>query len=155
MGLFACKHDPDPSAIDAELYLLALNTDGNVWYKHSDQLLPKSSGSGHSQPLLRTRYNEVAATVLDGDGKVQPDAVFPIGSLVVKELCEDDGSINTYAVLLKRPAEPAADPNGWVWGYLRANGDVRASALDQGAGCRTCHGQTGHIDQTLMNLFFP
>ncbi|MCB0790169.1 MAG: cytochrome P460 family protein [Flavobacteriales bacterium] len=151
----ACKHGPDGAPIDDALYRMALDQEGHVWYGFSDALLPKSAGSGHGEPLLRTRYNDVAATLLDSMGKVLPDTVFPVGALVVKELWENDGTIGTYAVLFKKPSEPAADADGWVWGYFTGDGEVRVTALDQGAACRTCHGQPGHIDRTLMNIYFP
>src|SRR5690606_15177374 len=87
----SCKREPEPGpapakSVDEEMYELATNTAGFIWYKHSDALLPKSSGSGHNAPSLRTRYNATAATMLDVDGKVQAGAVFPEGSLIVKEL---------------------------------------------------------------------
>lgn len=150
-----CKHEPAENPLDQELYQAALNTSGHVWYKGSDALLPRSPGSGHNEAFLRTRFNAIAATVLDSAGKVLPDTVFPAGSLVVKELWSDQSTVRTYAVLLKRPDEPAADAGGWVWGYLEADGGVRESALNMGMACRTCHTQPGHIDATLMNLSFP
>lgn len=86
--LQSCKKDePQPAkGIDLQLYEMAQETAGFTWYKNSDALLPKSSGSGHNYPLLRTRYNATAATQLDVDGKVSANASFPEESLVVKEL---------------------------------------------------------------------
>ncbi|MBL8000423.1 MAG: cytochrome P460 family protein [Flavobacteriales bacterium] len=150
-----CKHEADISSLDLELYELAQSTNGHVWYRANDDLLDRTGGSGHGEPLLRTRYNAIAATVLDSSGRVEPDTLFPSGSLIVKELWESGSTLGTYAVMLKRPGDPSADAGGWVWGYIRASGEVRVSALEQGAACRNCHTQAGHIDATLMNLAFP
>lgn len=150
-----CKHEAGTSPLDEELFRLATNAGSTTWYKHDPDLLDKSSGSGHNEPFLRTRYNDIAATVLDGSGKVLPDSVFPTGSLIVKELWSDPGSIGTYAIMLKRPGSPSADAGGWLWGYLRPDGSVRESALNKGSACRGCHTQAGQIDATLMNKYFP
>lgn len=153
--LTACAHEPDGIAVDAELLERARSSEAAIWYKFNDSFLPKSSGSGHNEALLRTRFNNRAATVLDSLGKVVPDTLFPEGSLIVKELWTDASTLNRYAVMLKRNNDPAADVDGWVWGYILANGEVAVSAAEQGAACRSCHGQSGHIDRTLMNKFFP
>ena len=151
----ACKHDTDEDPMDARLLDMARRTDGFVWYEDSTAQLPRSSGSGHGEPLLRTRYNALAATVLNTNLMVTSDTLFPEGSLIVKELMTDASTIGTYAILYKQSSNAYADASGWVWGYVRPNGEVRVPAKEQGAACRTCHTQAGHIDQTLMNISFP
>ncbi len=151
----ACKHESDEDPVDAQLLDMARGTDGFVWYEGSTAQLPRSNGSGHAEPFLRTRYNALAATVLNTNLMVTSDTLFPEGSLIVKELMTDASTIGTYAILYKQTNNPYADAGGWVWGYVRPNGEVRASAKDQGAVCRSCHTQAGHIDQTLMNISFP
>ncbi|MCF8465012.1 MAG: cytochrome P460 family protein [Flavobacteriales bacterium] len=153
----SCKKDePEPAkGIDLQLYEMAQETAGFTWYKNSDALLDKSSGSGHNYPLLRTRYNSTAATQLDSDGKVSANASFPEGSFVVKELTNNDGSIGLYAILYKKSDSEHADDRGWVWGYIYPNGDVATSAVDKGAICTGCHLQSESIDYMLMNKFFP
>jgi hypothetical protein len=150
-----CKHEPDTSTLDLELLDLARNAEGHTWYRSTDALLNRTSGSGHTEAFLRTRYNAIAATVLDSNARVLQDTVFPSGSLIVKELWESSSTLGTYAVMLKRPEDASADASGWVWGYIRSNGEVRHSALDGGAVCISCHTQPGHIDATLMNVAFP
>ena len=151
----ACKKKDDPTGIDKQLYDLATETAGFVWYKHSDSLLARSAGSGHSEPFLRTRFNATAATMLDSIGKVTPGSTFPDGSLVVKELFDDLTTLGRYAILYKQPTDDNADANGWVWGYLNANGSVVTSASDKGSGCIGCHSQANNIDYMLMNVYFP
>ena len=150
-----CKHGTDEDPVDAQLLEMARNTNGSVWYKDSTTPLPRSNGSGHAEPLLRTRYNALAATVLDTNLMVTPDTLFPEGSLIVKELMTDASTTDTYAILYKQSSNVYADASGWVWGYVRPSGEVRIPAKDQGAVCRSCHTQAGHIDQTLMNISFP
>lgn len=154
LGLMACTHEPDVFDVDLELLERARGNEASVWYKSDDTLLPRSSGSGHSETYLRTRFNAVAATALDSITLI-PDTIFPNGSLIVKELWPDGNGIGTYAVMLKRPSDPAADVDGWVWGYIRSSGEVRTSAIARGADCRGCHAQGGNVDLTLMGVYFP
>jgi hypothetical protein len=155
LALSSCEHEPDEDPADAQLLELAKDTAGNTWYKDSDTLLPKSPGSGHAQALLRTRFNSLAATVLDSNEKVIPGSLFPNGSVVVKELFDNSTTLAQYAVLFKKPTHPYADADGWVWGYVRPDGEVREPARNKGMACRGCHGQSGSIDFTLMNAYFP
>ncbi len=147
--------DTEPLSTDAQLYNMAIEPSGFTWYKNSATPLPKSNSSGHSEPLLRTRYNAVAATKLGTDGKVMAGTTFPEGSLIVKELLNSDESISLYAILYKQSGNEDADADGWVWGYIRPNGEVAISATEKGTGCRGCHSQNGSIDFTLMNIAFP
>lgn len=160
--LSACKkedeEDDDDSVTqttDEFLLEMAIETSGFTWYKNSDALLPKSNGSGHQETHLRTRYNTTAATMLDSDGKVMSGITFPEGSLIVKELRNDLSEVLTYAILYKQAGHADADADGWVWGYVRPSGEVRLAASEKGNGCRGCHSQSGSIDFTLMNKFFP
>lgn len=147
--------DEEAEGTDLMLYNMALDANGHVWYKLSDANLTKSSGSGHNFDYLRTRYNATAATQLDSVGKIKTDAQFPEGSLVVKELYDQPGSVERFAILYKQTGHADADATGWVWGYVNNDGTVRTSATDKGEGCRGCHLQSGNIDLQLMNKFFP
>jgi len=147
--------DEEAEGTDLMLYNMAVDSQGHVWYKNSDADLNKSSGSGHNYDHLRTRYNAEAATKLDGDGKVMDGADFPDGALIVKELYDNPGSVERYAIMWKQTGHADADAEGWVWGYVNSDATVSAPASDKGDGCVSCHQQAGHIDQTLMNKFFP
>ncbi len=151
----ACKHEETEDPRDAELLELALDDEGFTWYKESDALLSKSAGSGHAQALLRTRFNTIAATILDTNGQVLPDTTFPNGSVIVKELFDDASTLALYAILFKKPTHPYADADGWVWGYMRPDGEVREPSSNKGSSCRGCHSQDNSIDFTLMNAYFP
>jgi hypothetical protein len=110
-------------------------------------------GSGHSEPKLRTVYNGVAATQLDGQGKVKPSPTFPDSSLIVKELLNSDGSLSRIAVLFKLRTATNKDDNGWVWAEYGPEGSILYSVDNRGAGCIGCHG--AGVDETRMNDAHP
>lgn len=143
------------TGLDKELYEMAKTTSGFVWYNKSSDLKDKSSGTGHSQPFLRTRYNSIAATKLDSTGKILPNSIFPEGSLIVKELYSNSSTLDRYAILLKKTGSEDADAKGWVWGYVNADGTVAEAASKKGSSCISCHSQSGNIDYMLMNKYFP
>ncbi len=152
---FSCSKDKVPSQIDDELRQLAEETNGFAWYQYNDSLYEKSLGSGHNWPFLKTRFNTIAQTKLDGTGKVQANAIFPEGSVIVKELYSDSTTIGRYAILYKDSDNQYADEKGWVWGYLNADGTVATSAVHKGNTCINCHSQSENIDYMLMNKYFP
>lgn len=151
----SCKKEKVPDELDIKLYNMSVKTTGFTWFKLSDMNLDKSSGSGHNFPFLRTRFNDIASSQLDVNGKVNDGIIFPEGSLIVKELINEDLEIERYAILYKESSNNYADANGWVWGYINSDKTIESSALDKGASCISCHQQTGNIDQVLMNKFFP
>jgi hypothetical protein len=151
----SCKHEEKGTGTDKELYDMAVVATGFTWYKNSAVKLDKSAGSGHAQPFLNTRYNAVAATQLDSSGKVKPGAVFPNGSLIVKELYDKSGRLERYAILYKSTGHKDADSKGWVWGYINYDGSVSEPASRKGSICINCHSQINSIDYMLMNKFFP
>ena len=155
IALSSCKKEKVPDDVDVKLYNMSIPETGFTWYKLSDDYLDKSSGSGHNYTFLRTRYNAAAATQLDGNGQIESAASFPEGSLIVKELINDDLSIGRYAILYKETANEFADENGWVWGYINGDKSIAAPASDRGSACISCHQQSGNIDYMLMNTYFP
>lgn len=151
-GLSGCKKTP--AGIDGEIFKLSEETNGFTWFESTDVYLEKSAGSGHNFPFLRTRFNATAFSQLDSEGRVLPGAVFPDGSVIVKELYDDKKKFKRYATMWKNPSSEYADANGWVWGYIEKKGAVVESAELKGASCIGCHAQSNNIDGTLMNKFF-
>jgi len=137
-----------------ELYGFAQETEGFTWFAHSSSSLDKSSGSGHSNPRLRTRFNKIASQMLDSNGRVEKNAQFAEGSVIVKELQDKKSSLERYAILYKDSNNQFADAQGWVWGYINSDGSVAETAENKGKACIGCHQQSGSIDYTLMNKFF-
>lgn len=154
LGVTSCNKNAK-SSTDEDLYEMSKTTTGFSWYKNSSELLEKSAGSGHPQPFLRTRFNQTAATQLDSIGIIKTDAVFPEGSLIVKELLQDASSLERFAILYKDSDNEDADDRGWVWGYLDEDGKVAEPASKKGSSCINCHLQADNIDYMLMNKYFP
>lgn len=150
----SCKKEEEAIGTDKQLYDLATATTGFTWFENSDVLLDKSAGSGHPQPFLKTRYNAIAAAQLDANGRIKSGAVFPEGSLIVKELYANATTITRYAILYKKSDSPDADSKGWVWGYIDADEKVAIAASAKGAACTGCHSQADNIDYMLMNKYF-
>jgi hypothetical protein len=148
------KKDKTPNETDAKLFNMAEKTSGFTWFKNSSDYLDKSSGSGHSYPFLKTRYNAIAAAMLDSNGRIMEGVNFPEGSLIVKELYNSDKKLERYALLYKDGSSPDADDNAWVWGYINADKTVAVPASKQGTSCISCHAQENNIDYMLMNKYF-
>ena len=152
--IHSCKKENESPGTDKELYEMAKATSGFTWFKNSSSLLNKSSGSGHPQAFLRTRYNSVAAAKLNSNGKIMTNAAFPEGSLIVKELYDNTTTLGRYAILYKKSESADADAKGWVWGYINADGSVALTASKKGSSCINCHSQADNIDYMLMNKYF-
>lgn len=151
----SCKYDNVEGRFETEIFNKAKSANGYVWFKYSNISLQKSSGSGHVQPLLKTRYNAVAAGQLDSLGRIKIGATFPEESMVVKELLDNSGNIEVYAVLYKKSKHPNADSKGWVWGYYNKDGTVVISSALKGKDCSGCHSQSGNEAYMLMNKYYP
>lgn len=153
--MMSCEKE-ESTSFDKELFKMATsNIESFTWYKNSNALLVTSDGSGHTQPFLRTRYNTIASQMLNNQGLIIDNATFAEGSLIVKELIDDDGNVELYAILFKDSDNDYADSKGWVWGYIEADGSVRQSVSKKGSSCISCHSQLGNIDYMLMNKYFP
>lgn len=150
----SCKKDVALSEIDEELFNMARNTVNFTLFKNSTDLLNMSDGNAHTYPYLRTRYNDIASTQLDTTSRISENALFPEGSIIVKELYSNTTTIARYAVLYKNSSNVNADARGWVWGYINANGTVAETATNKGSACNGCHSQSGNIDYMLMNKYF-
>ncbi len=155
----ACKKEETVSvtkanSTDADLLQKSNSKAGFIWYNLQDSLYKRSSGSGHGQAFFRTRFNSIAATKLNSEGRVMPDAQFPEGSLIVKELYKDAQTLDQYAILYKDSKNTDADAKGWVWGYIKPSGTIVVSASQKGNSCINCHSQSGNIDYVLMNKFY-
>ena len=146
--------EPDASGgeiTDAQVSALARAPAGWTYYKNRPDTLMRSTGSGHGDARLRTRYNARAASQLDAAGKVRANASFPDSSLVVKELISGS-AVSRYAVMMKVPGSANAG-RGWLWAYYKPNGENEISIAARGAGCTGCH-ESG-IDLTRMNDSHP
>jgi hypothetical protein len=153
--LSACTKDKTPAPTDAQLVKLVFETPNFRYYQDNDSLYTKTSGSGHNFPFLKTKYNTIAASQLDSEGNILPNALFPEESFIVKELYSDSSTIEVFAVLYKNSGNVNADANGWVWAYVNADKSIGFESSRKGVGCISCHSQSGNIDHMLMNKFYP
>lgn len=150
----SCKYDNFEGRFETEIFNKAKSNEGFVWFKYSSVALQKTTGSGHSQPLLKTRYNLIAAQQLDSVGRIKTNFDFKEDAMVVKELLDNNGNVEIYAVLYKNSKHPNADSKGWVWGYYNKDGTARISSSLKGKDCSGCHSQNGNKDYMLMNKYY-
>jgi hypothetical protein len=155
LSFSSCKKEEKTSATTLSLYDMSKNSTGFVWYKNSTEYLKKSAETGHAQPYLRTRYNEIAAKNLDTNGMIKNNSKFSEGSLIVKELIDSKFAVELYAILYKNSKNVDADAKGWVWGYINQDGTEAFPTSNKGNSCINCHSQSEQIDYMLMNKYFP
>ena len=134
--LFACKKEKaKPTGLsDANLYALAKDTTDVVWYQNAVIL----TGLGpHGNYKLR--FNQRAASVLDGTLELPVGGIFPDSSLIVKE-AYSGGNISLYAIMFKLEGN-------WVWAEYGASGNSLHSFSAGSGVCTGCH--TSNRDNTL------
>ena len=148
----SCSKDRTVSGFDAELFAKAQKTDGFVYYNLSTEYLKSPKQAGHKSVYIRTKYNDVASTILDEKGLIISGAVFPDGSLIVNEMSSTKGTAEKFAIMLKDPKNEFADKNGWVWSYLNADKTIIEPASRKGVSCIECHSASGN--NTLMSFYF-
>ena len=136
---------------DAQVSGLARAATGWTYYKNRPDTLLRSTASGHAEARLRTRFNALAATMLDAGGKVRAGASFPDSSLIVKELIIGT-TLSRYAVMMKMRSSTNAG-GGWLWAYYAPDGSTQISITARGGSCVACHGSG--IDLVRMNDSHP
>jgi hypothetical protein len=152
--LAGCTKDRTISGFDAELFTKAQRKDGFVYYNFSTEYLEAPEETEHKSKYLRTKYNYLAATILDSNGLVIPGSIFPEGSLIVNEMSSIKGEPEKLAIMFKDAKNVYADQNGWVWSYLNADNTVIEPTTRKGISCIACHSKSGNIDYTLMSSYF-
>src|SRR5678816_144736 len=108
--MLCCKYNELPGATDAELYEQVVAPSGYVYFNGGLMLAPDPA-SPHG--YFKLRFNDIAATVLDANGRLPVGNFFPKGSMLVKEVYVG-GNLVLYAVMRKDPSNPDAG-NGWLW----------------------------------------
>jgi len=143
--------DPPAEVTDAQLY--QLQQAPTVWqtYRMKNDTLMRAGNSAHPDRIF-VRYNPVAASQLDDQGRIRPEADFADSSLIVKDVFT--GSDRTViAYMLKMRSASNAGPGGWIWAETLDDGTPFISASTRGAGCAPCH--SIGIDYTRMNDAHP
>ncbi len=148
----ACKKDRSVSGFDAELFEKAQRKDGFVFYNLSTEYLNTPKQAGHKSIYLRTKYNDLASSILNENGGIIDGINFPDGSLIVNEMYTIKGEPDKYAVLFKDPKNDYADQNGWVWSYFNADKTIIEPTSRKGTSCIACHSK-GNNYMLMPNYF--
>lgn len=138
------KAIPVPALTDTELFSL-ITSSGYTYYQGGSVLTSSPPGPHGSFAL---RFNSIAASVLDTSGELPPGGVFPVGSILVKEL-HAGGEITEYAVMKKDPSGTNAG-GGWLWAEYSPDGSVAVSVTSKGLLCVSCHSMTPNRDLTRV-----
>ena len=134
-GDFTTSDNSDASLFDE------INEAGYQFYQNGS-LLAAAPESPHGS--FKLRFNSAAASSLDNTGELPENGKFKEGSIVVKEIYQNN-SLSLYAVLKKAPSDAAAG-NGWLWSEYALDGSVLYSIESEGAGCIDCHSDTPNRD---------
>jgi hypothetical protein len=88
---------------------------------------------------MRTKFNKVAAGVLDAEGKLPKGKEFPDSSIIIKEIYSDKTKpYELLAVMVKlKGAENSSE--GWLWAEYSPAGETEYSVTKNGKVCVKCH----------------
>lgn len=149
-ALTSCTKDRTITGFDAELFEKSQKTDGFVYYNLNSEFLEPPKKTGHKSKYFRTKYNNIAASVLDEFGLITNGTIFPEGSLIVNEMGETKGPADKYAIMFKDPKNPYADEFGWVWSYVNSDNTIIEPSSRKGVNCIECHSKSDQ-NKTLMS----
>lgn len=125
-GLVACRQNDDPSAA-AELLARVTAADYRSWERAPGYEKRRPAASPHSDAVEIFVSDEVATTLAGPAGA----KAWPIGSLIVKEGFETDGTHALTAIMEKRD-------DGWFWAeYDAETGEPKYSGAPKI--CTDCH----------------
>jgi len=145
-----CKHQPAKSKEEI-LYETVISSSGFSWYKSNEKVLRSAASSAHNA-WFRVRYNEIASTALSDSGRLPKTSVFPEGSIVVKELFdEENGAIKLIAVMEKNERSSNA-AEGWNWLEYYPDGTVFYGLKNKGEGCVSCHAKQSRDFNRVFDL---
>ncbi len=141
LPFYSCtKHSADD--IEDEKLFAGLSQ-GQCTYYQQGNILQAAPGSPHGS--FRLRFNAIASAALDSNGKLPVGAVFPDGSIIIKEALKN-GDIDIFAVMKKNPTN-SRSASGWLWAEFNAKGEAVFSTGKKGNGCISCHSITPNRDQ--------
>lgn len=140
---------------EADKLLFEKATDtGYTYYKADSTVKPSSSPSAHNA-FFRVKFNQTALAALTDSGRLPAGAVFPDGSIVVKELYNSvNGELQLLAVMEKASGNSAAG-NNWLWAEFEPGGKAVFSTSKKGNGCISCHNASGNRDYVRLFELFP
>jgi hypothetical protein len=131
---------PQQISTDAQLYELVTQTAPFSAYplfpRVDSVTIGTLNGSTAHRPLVRVRMNPAAFSILQ-DGRLPTGAMFPDGSILLKEIISG-GTTTLYAMIYKDRTNPLA-ASGWLWAEYQPGGTVVFSISERGSGCVSCH----------------
>lgn len=150
LTLSNCKK---PTPEDELQYTKAINTTGFTYYQNSTGYLPSSNASGHGEPYFRVRFNQIAYAALADSGRLPAGAVFPEGSIVVKELYDNSNGQLKIVAIMEKSASNTLAAKGWLWSEYKADGKLIVSVNDKGKACTGCHSTNSRDYTRLFDLY--
>lgn len=109
-----------------------------------------SNAGAHSVTAIRRTYKKQAL--------VSPyfeAGEYPVGTVIVKELMEADGSLGNIYGMVKRGGGFNPNDKGWEWFLLGQNSEVsRRSGSGGLAFCGTCHAQAGDPERVNQDASY-
>lgn len=142
------EKDKTVTVTDSQLYQLALTTHKAAFFNNSTDTIPGNSGAAHAGKIL-VWYNAKAKEQLDAQGRVKASPAFADSSLIVKEIFDNSGAKQYYAIMFKLSTASNKGAGDFVWAELLPNGQPFISAADKGAACSGCH--SSGVGYTRMN----
>ncbi|MCI0448926.1 MAG: cytochrome P460 family protein [Chlorobi bacterium] len=137
---------------DDALYKWLSSEKDYTYYKSNDAILPTSEETERAHDnFMRVRFNKIAVSVLNEDGKLPENASFPDSSIIVKEIYSDKNKpaeLLAVMVKLKGAQNSAVD---WLWAEYSLSGDVEYAVTKKGKVCVSCH-KTGNDYVRLFDI---
>ena len=140
--LTSCGDDTTTKSLDGQLYDES-TADGLIYYRNGE-VLAGQSPSPHG--AFKLAFNDIAQAALDTSGELPVGAVFPEGSLIVKEI-QTNGTLSLLAVMKKESGNDNA-AEGWLWSEYDPDGSVVIGVSKKGTSCTGCHGGSPNRDLT-------
>lgn len=141
--------------VDSDAALLRVITQTQPYatytlFPHADSVTTGSlNGSTAHRPMVRVSINTIALAALQNGRYFAP---FPDGSIIVKEIKNDDGATTLIAVIYKDRNNPLAG-NGWLWAEYYPNNAPLFSITSRGANCVECHSREQGPSHDFVRTF--
>jgi hypothetical protein len=147
----ACEKKAD-AVVQQSLFEQISNAAKYSFYKNDSSVLPSAPQSAHNA-FFRVRFNSIAAAALTESGKLPVNGSFPEGSIIVKDLYnQQNGNIVLYSVL-KKESGNANSNTGWLWAEYDTSGKEIYAIVSKGDGCVNCHSVNSRDKVRLFDLF--
>jgi hypothetical protein len=143
---YSCSKDvginPSLAYSDKALFDSCRNEKAFSYYMNNPGAIYSGANGPHG--AFKLKFNKIALKALSDNGKLPVGSSFPNGSMIVKEVQQN----GMYALMYKKTGS-------WLWAEINADGSVAYSVnKEAGAGCISCHSQSGHRDLVVSFNFY-